>query len=233
MEIKYGVTGKQRKALVDAIAEITGAKAIYKGVPSCNYEVDYFTIDRYGTLIFDDLADSAEVERLLEELERREFIAGYNATDKNTERTPSQQESISTTVEGFSIGIPRDKVNIANLENLLSSKKTLICKALGVENFPIDVGESKVEFPWFTQLPEADTVKAYTHFIAAICEMSLTQKRISSAEKIPENEKYAFRCFLLRLGFIGAEYKEERKILLQNLSGSSAFKNGEKRGGEQ
>ena len=42
-----------------------------------------------------------------------------------------------------------------------------------------------------------------------------------------ENEKYAFRCFLLRLGFIGEEYKVERKILLKNLTGSSAFKNGE------
>ena len=41
-----------------------------------------------------------------------------------------------------------------------------------------------------------------------------------------DNEKYAFRCFLLRLGFIGAEYKTARKILLKNLSGSSAFKNG-------
>ena len=37
---------------------------------------------------------------------------------------------------------------------------------------------------------------------------------------------YAFRCFLLRLGFIGAEYKTARKILLKNLSGSSAFRNG-------
>ena len=42
-----------------------------------------------------------------------------------------------------------------------------------------------------------------------------------------KNEKYAFRCFLLRLGFIGEEYKVERKILLKNLTGSSAFKNGE------
>ena len=45
-------------------------------------------------------------------------------------------------------------------------------------------------------------------------------------EKEVENDKYAFRCFLLRLGFIGSEYKEERRILLKNLSGSSAFKGG-------
>ena len=54
MEIKYAVTGKDRKALVMAIAEITGADAIYKGVPTCNYEVDYFTVDKTGTLFFDD-----------------------------------------------------------------------------------------------------------------------------------------------------------------------------------
>ena len=58
--------------------------------------------------------------------------------------------------------------------------------------------------------------------------MSKEQKRISPTEKEVTNEKYAFRCFLLRLGFIGNEYKAERKILLRNLSGSSAFKNGVK-----
>ena len=54
---------------------------------------------------------------------------------------------------------------------------------------------------------------------------------MKAKEKIVDNEKYAFRCFLLRLGFIGTEYKTERKILLRNLSGSSAFKAG--RDGEQ
>ena len=52
-----------------------------------------------------------------------------------------------------------------------------------------------------------------------------SQRRINGTEKEAENEKYAFRCFLLRLGFIGEQYKVERKILLQNLSGSAAFKN--------
>ena len=214
MEIKYGVTGKDRKALVSAIAEIIGAKAIYKGVPTCNYEVDYFTIDKSGTLIFDDSADSEEVEHLLEELAIQGFVA---------EQAESEGETIDN---GFSVSLPIEKVNVFNLQNLLESKKTLICKALGIDSLPVDVGEMRVTFPWFRELPDADRVKAYTHFIAALCEMSVTQKRISATEKIAENEKYAFRCFLLRLGFIGSEYKEERKILLENLSGSSAFKSG-------
>ena len=69
-------------------------------------------------------------------------------------------------------------------------------------------------------------MKACTHFIAALCEMSRNAKRVIATEKDVDNEKYAFRCFLLRLGFIGAEYKAERKILLKNLTGASAFKNG-------
>ena len=59
--------------------------------------------------------------------------------------------------------------------------------------------------------------------------MALNQKRITAKEKPVDNDKYAFRCFLLRLGFIGEDYKAERKILLRNLSGSSAFKSGTKK----
>jgi len=56
--------------------------------------------------------------------------------------------------------------------------------------------------------------------------MAKTQKRVTAKDKTVDNDKYAFRCFLLRLGFIGAEYKADRKILLKNLTGSSAFKGG-------
>ena len=77
-------------------------------------------------------------------------------------------------------------------------------------------------------MPTPEEVQAYTHFISALCEMARNQKRIMAKEKETPNEKYAFRSFLLRLGFIGKEYKEERKILLRNLSGSSAFKGGAK-----
>ena len=58
--------------------------------------------------------------------------------------------------------------------------------------------------------------------------MAKTQKRVTAKDKAVDNDKYAFRCFLLRLGFIGDEYKADRKILLSKLSGSSAFKSGTK-----
>lgn len=43
-------------------------------------------------------------------------------------------------------------------------------------------------------------------------------------DMVDENEKYAFRCFLLRLGFIGQEYKTTRKVLMKNLEGNAAWK---------
>lgn len=66
----------------------------------------------------------------------------------------------------------------------------------------------------------------YLHLVTAIAAMAREQKRISVQDKEVDNEKYAFRCFLLRLGFIGDEFKWQRKFLLRNLSGSAAFKSG-------
>ena len=119
-----------------------------------------------------------------------------------------------------------DDQALARLKNLVTSKQTLIKKALGIAELPIEVGDEKVSFPWFEIKPtDEDAVTAYSHLIYALCEMAKNQNRITATEKEVENEKYAFRCFLLRLGFIGEQYKQERKILLQNLSGSAAFKN--------
>ena len=95
-----------------------------------------------------------------------------------------------------------------------------------MKGLPITEEDDKLSFPWFTTETDPDEVRAYTHFITALCEMARNQKRVTAKEKETDNDKYAFRCFLLRLGFIGADYKTERKILLRNLSGSSAFRNG-------
>lgn len=114
---------------------------------------------------------------------------------------------------------------VSNLTKLIEAKGSLIKKALGLEKLPIEVTEDKVNFPWWDTMPEDfEEVTTYTNFLASLCRMSKEQKRITAKEKTVDNEKYAFRCFLLRLGFIGAEYKKDRKILLKNLTGSSAFK---------
>ena len=228
MEIRYNVTGAKRKELVKVIADATGAKAEYKFMPTCNYEIDYFTVTKDGMLLFDDRADSEEVEQVLEAI----AAAGFECEAHDGEERTTEEESKATDTApqeetvGLTVGIPLDKVAVGNLTKLLDAKGGLIKKALGVDVLPIEIQKDRVAFPWFPELPDADAVKAYTHFITALCEMSKNAKRVTVTEKKVDNEKYAFRCFLLRLGFIGCEYKTERKILLKNLTGSSAFKNG-------
>ena len=215
MEINYNVKGESRKKLVKVIADTLGVKSKYNGAPTMAYEVGDYTIDRNGTLIIDAKADSKEVERLLDEIAKAGF--DYESSD---------EEIIKTEV-----AFPREQFSdlaIANLEALISAKANLIRKALGVEDLNIVVTDIKVVFPWFEGVPQ-ENFNAYIRFISALCEMAKNAKRITAKEREVENEKYAFRCFLLRLGYIGDESKADRKILLRNLEGSSAFKSGAKK----
>ena len=231
MRIEFHRTGAERKALVTAIGEILEFRPKYKGMPSAAYEIDYYTVTKDGTLEFDDRTDSEEVENLLEQLADRGIVAApaemaQDWLDARAEELPKASETGPQEANvGLTVEIPLDKVAVGNLTKLLDAKGNLIRKALGIADLRIEVLEDRVTFPWFSQV-DADSAAAYTHFISALCEMSRNAKRVTATEKPVENEKYAFRCFLLRLGFIGSEYKVERKILLKNLTGSSAFKNG-------
>lgn len=229
--IRYNVTGAERKRLADYIAGFLGSEKKYLGAPSFAYQVGYIEVSRDGAITFDDRADSKEIEALLEELEREGFhaepaAAGGEDTVQGEKTSEAADSGTQAATVGLSVSVPLDKVNAGNLTSLLDAKGSLIKKALGIDATPIEISEDKVSFPWFSELPEPDAAGAYTHFISALCGMSRSQKRITAKEKPVDNEKYAFRCFLLRLGFIGAEFKDERKILLRNLSGNSAFKSG-------
>lgn len=230
MQVKYNATGVQRKELVKVIADITGTKAKYMGMPTAAYEIDYFTVTKDGTLLFDDRADTEEVEQVLEAIAAAGFeCEPQDGEDSEVEEVSETEDNApQATTEGLSVAVPRDSLSdaaIENLQRIVDSKAALMKKALGADSLPIEVTDEKVSFPWFTQM-EGNSAKAYMHLVSALCEMARNAKRVTATEKEVDNEKYAFRCFLLRLGFIGAEYKTERKILLKNLTGSSAFKNG-------
>lgn len=247
MKIIYSL--KDRKPFVQALEEITGTKSVYKKPPTFAYEVGCMTITRDGNLEFDDNVDADSMKDILSELEQRGFMAKENPYLKkqeilSEEKESSEEEQLDSGNQeeasekegiGLTVSMPRKYFNdqaLARLKNLVTSKQTLIKKALGIEELPIKVGDEKVSFPWFECKPmDEDAVTAYSHLIYALCEMAKNQNRIIAIEKEVENEKYAFRCFLLRLGFIGEQYKKERKILLQNLSGSAAFKNNKDKGG--
>ena len=252
MRIEFNRTGAERKELVKAISEISGAEAVYKFMPTCAYEIDYFTVTKDGALEFDDRADSEEIENLLEQLAQRGFegtapettdiapespdtaaesgAEEVSAEDETAEHKPTQGEQCESI--NLTITLPLESVAVGNLSKLLDAKGSLIKKALGVDDLGFEINEESktICFPWFGEV-SIDEAMAYTHFVTAFCKMTKDAKRVTAKEKEVDNEKYAFRCFLLRLGFIGADCKADRKILLRNLNGSSAFKAG--RDGEQ
>ena len=217
--IKINAQGAERKRLVLTIAKWLGCEAKYLGAPSFAYEIDYFTIDKSGSLSFDSSADSEVIERLLEHIYDEGFDIDQSLADEEAEPEDTTGVVISIPMAEFT------ETSLKNLLDLVEAKSNLICKAfnLGIANVALE-GDA-LKFNWLPTDPTPEEVKTYSHFISALCKMAKTQKRINAKEKEVDNEKYAFRCFLLRLGFIGEEFKAERKILLRNLTGSSAFKN--------
>ena len=228
MTITINALGAERKRLVKTIAEWLGEDVHYCGAPTFAYEIGRFTVEKSGSLTFSDMLDSEVVERLLEHI----YDEGFDIDQSHTEEDDTDStENVIGDLSGISIQLPASEFTestLTNLQAIIDAKGNLIKKALKAEALPVNRFGDRIDFPWFRPYADPQEVQAYMHFVTALCEMAKTQKRIIAKEKEVDNEKYAFRCFLLRLGFIGEQFKAERKILLRNLTGSSAFKSGAK-----
>lgn len=209
MNIRFNIEKSQRKALAQKIGELTGNEVKYLGVPSCGYQIGAYTLDKEAVLHGDALPDE-----IRSELQK----AGYE----------SEEEPVALT-----ISMPRDfftEQSMNNLLQLIANKETLLKHALNTESLAVNECEETIEFPWFTVEKDGDG-DAYAKFITMLCEFAKNLQRVVNKPDASDNEKYAFRCFLLRLGMIGADYKAVRKVLLRNLTGSSAFRHGKPEGG--
>lgn len=182
------------------------------------YEIGPFTVSRDGTLEFSDSTDSGIVEKLYEDI----ATAGFTFETTETAEIPDTGLQILLPLEGF------DPDSLDRLTKLIDSKAAIIKKAVGADRLTVQMKNEAVCFPWWDTLPSPEETNAYTAFLAALCRMAKEAKRVTATEKDVESEKYAFRGFLLRLGFIGADSKNQRKLLLKNLSGSASFPNKEK-----
>ena len=214
MNIKFNIEKSQRKALAMKIGELADMDVRYCGVPSCAYEIGFFTLSKDAVLSFADRMDTEVIEKVLDGLDK----AGYTSEDEP---------------EALTISMPRDFFGEQGLENLLriiENKETLLKHALNTESLAVNECEETVEFPWFTVEKDGDG-DAYAKFITMFCEFAKNLQRVVNKPDASDNEKYAFRCFLLRLGMIGEEYKPVRRVLLRRLTGSSAFRHGKPEGG--
>ena len=248
--VGFELRDRKRKELVKDISEILGEKAEYMRMPTCAYRIGDYTVDKDGTLTWGE--DVTDAESLLQALTTRgwdyaiviataapeEPQPGCSSTDeelpepKVITETAAPDEGNTDAEAGtgtydFCIELPEETLPDtvrANFDRIIESKGALLKKALDKDTLSYEVTDGKMRFPWFHISGSPEEVIAYTQLVTALVEMATNSKRITAKKRTVENEKYAFRCFLLRLGFIGDEYKASRKILLKNLDGNSAFR---------
>jgi len=209
-------------------------------------------ITKAGSLCFDDALDEESVARVRTALREEGFMSKGGENEASCADTganepiqteaaveevaPTEEATAEPDEDSLSISLPRSlftETALQNLDALLLSKGRLIRHAFDIREATYTLTDDRITFAWLHGTITDETAKAYAEFISKLCLMARTQKRVTAKEKIVDNEKYAFRCFLLRLGMIGNAYKESRKILLQNLTGSSAFKSGHRKGDER
>ena len=243
MQIKYNVTGDRRKAMVAVMRDVLQDTTRYLGAPSFAFQVGKYTVDKNGTVTCPDDTDEAQVVMLIRVLAHDGFIGeriGELAKPAKQQITETLRKEIVTptldTLNRLSVEMPRDGIThtaMENLRRLVASKATMLKKALNTDNLPITEHTDRIEFGWFRPTDDQMEIAAYYQLIQGLCELARTQKRVSATEQQVENEKYAFRCFLLRLGFIGPEFKDSRRVLLKNLTGNAAFRDAKEAGDEE
>ena len=217
-EIRFTLESKQKPKLAQEIGNILGTAPHYERVPSCAYDIAGYRLDKEGVLHIPEGAEETAKDLILQLRER-----GLQDDAEITEEVPVQQDKLT-------IVIPRESLTdiaLENLQKITANKQTLFQRAFRTDSTEIEITEEKINFTWFPYTADGDEITAYTQFISRLCDMARDAKRVSSKPTETDNDKYAFRCFLLRLGFIGKEYKTARKILLRNLTGNSAFRYGE------
>ena len=207
MTIAFHLTGEKRKALVKAISEILEIPAEYQYMPTCAYKIgEYYTVTKEGNLEISDSADSKEKEYLMEELKNR----GYDIPTEN-------RLTVQMPADFF------DEHTLGNLQQICENKAALFQAAFQTDSLDIISSDEKVEFPWFKVEQDGDADACCT-FISMLCEFAKNQGRINRKPDTSDNPKYTMRCFLIRLGMVGAEFKAARKAILRNLTGNSAFR---------
>jgi hypothetical protein len=87
----------------------------------------------------------------------------------------------------------------------------------------VTFADGKVSFTGFPEEGDPGRINAFTELASGMHKQAVTQKRIQAKQTDDPNEKYIFRVWLVRIGMGGADYKDVRRYLLENLEGHTAF----------
>ena len=123
MIITFDLSGRDRKQLVKAISEITGARAVYKFMPTCAYEIDFFTVTKEGTLEFPDRSDTEIVEQVLDGLAEKGFTM-TSAINENGHSDMFGAKETSESEEATDTAILPDTAEITETEEVSEEVET-------------------------------------------------------------------------------------------------------------
>lgn len=87
-------------------------------------------------------------------------------------------------------------------------------------------GHRTVELRGFNSTLHAGEVRSYIVLALALNHQALTQRSASAKKVQAENEKFAMRTYLNRIGLIGDEFRNCREHLTKHLEGSAAWRFG-------
>lgn len=174
---------------------------------------------------------------IVNEEQAEEGDEGQTETGESQTEQPIQEENPAETKaeetdaddNHLTISVPDDLTGAQfdTLTKVVESKATLLKHAFKTDNVNLEREDGKINFPWFAA-SDGDHTNGYTIFLQKLICFAKEAKRVTAQDHPVENEKYAFRTWLLRLGLIGPEYKGARRVLLENLTGSSAFRDGKR-----
>lgn len=238
-----------RKEMVKKLGEFLGVKPKYLNVPTFAYEIvtedETYTIDRQGTITnsagevktFEEITNPPEPEETGEDQPAVLDLDGIEVT---------------LPLEGHTGNTLRNLVNMLYSKQHLIMMAFETNEPLMDETFPEDLTEKETstfeefkkaldehgleripglafENETFTiklaaQNLDSEKITAFQDLAAFINQNAKKQKRATFKRAQDDNPKYAFRTWLIRLGMNGPEYKTARKVLLQNLEGSGAFR---------
>ena len=229
-----------RKEIVKLLGEHFEAKAKYLGVPTFAYEIitgdgETLIVDREGK-IKNLEGTEFELERLLhgldEEILTNELVLPMNGHTGVSLRNIVNMISSKQKIIKKALGLDADIVTAEFVEGINNIRIVTIedfmaaVDELGIEKVPgirFDFHKKTLIFGFIKTLEDTEVA---TQFVRALSESAKNLKQTSSKPTETDNEKYTFRTFLIRLGFIGPGYKKARQVLLKNLKGNGAFRKG-------
>ena len=229
---------ENRKELIHTLTEVLREKPRYCGAPSFAYQFSLCRVDRDASLHLPPTLVLQSAQSVVTLLNQRGFEAEI-ADEASESETPTEQpegnspaeqpEEVNPAEQFHTVYVPHERISgetLAKLEQVISSKATLLRKALGDSTLSITSTPNGYAFPWFQIESNEESRRAYATLVDKLIAFAQERTRVTASDRETDNPRYAFRCFLLRLGFIGAEYKCERAVLLRNLEGNGAFRSG-------